>query len=315
VTRHTPNWLQQGSYSGAYDRDVLGALWPAPASSGCAVTTSSGMVLNVASGRVAVPTQNNTGSTLCSSDAVEQVTITAAPPSGQNRYDLVICRPRGNDLDGGTNNDFIFDVVAGTPAATPTIPATPAGTVVLAQVYVPGGSAAVTQANIADVRPGGLTPGAASVARVNGRIRQTAATTLTNASIIPITSMAADPAWPLKGGMTVNNNGLRVPVAGLYHVSFGLGSINGTSNATMAGGGPHRVGLAVNNPNGNPPRAMATFFVNPGWPAVSGADNIALNANDTLYLWVLQTTGGALFCDPAGGNQIPSYIAAHLIDQ
>ena len=43
------------------------------------------MTVNVAAGQVAVPTQNNTGSTLCTSDAVEVVTLAAAPASGTNR--------------------------------------------------------------------------------------------------------------------------------------------------------------------------------------------------------------------------------------
>lgn len=156
MTRYVPQWLQAGSYAGSQDRRLIGALWPAAASSGCAVSAGSAMTVNVAAGQVAVPTQNNTGTTLCSSDGVEQVTLTAAPASGTNRIDLVTCHPRGNDLDGGANTDFIFDFVTGTAAATPSIPATPAGQVALAQVYIPGGSAAVTAGNITDVRPGNL---------------------------------------------------------------------------------------------------------------------------------------------------------------
>jgi hypothetical protein len=105
---------------------------------------------------MAVPTQNSTGSTLCVSDNVEQVTLAAAPASGNNRIDLIICQPRGNDLDGGSNNDFIFTSVTGTAAASPTVPPTPPGALTLAQIYVPGGSASVTAGNITDVRPGSL---------------------------------------------------------------------------------------------------------------------------------------------------------------
>ena len=159
MTRYAPQWLQSGSYAASQDRRLIGALWPAPASSGCAVSASSAMTVSITPGQVAVPTQNNTGATLCSSDGPENVTLTAAPSSGSNRYDLIICRPRGNDLDGGANNDFIFDFVTGTPAASPTVPAAPAGTVALAQIYVPGGSASVTAGNITDVRPGGLATG------------------------------------------------------------------------------------------------------------------------------------------------------------
>jgi len=114
------------------------------------------MVLNIDPGYIAVPTPNNTGSTLCRSDAVETVTLDPAPASGQNRIDLVICRPRGTDLDGGVNNDFIFDKVTGTAAASPVAPALPAGTVALASVYVGGGVAAIVAGNITDTRPFGL---------------------------------------------------------------------------------------------------------------------------------------------------------------
>ena len=159
MTRYAPQWLQAGSYAGSQDRRLISAIWPAPASSGCAVTAATVMTVNIAAGQVAVPSQNNTGSTLCTSDAVEQVTLTAAPASGTNRIDVVTCHPRGNDLDGGSNNDFLFDFVTGTAAATPTVPATPAGQVALAQIYVAGGSASVTAGNITDVRPGGLSTG------------------------------------------------------------------------------------------------------------------------------------------------------------
>lgn len=156
MTRYTPQWLQNGSYAGSQDRRLISAIWPAAASRGCHVTVASGMTVNVAAGAVAVPTQNNTGSTLCTSDAVEAVTLAAAPASGYNRYDLVVCQPRGNDLDGGSNTDFLFTTVTGSALASPTVPPAPAGTVALAQIYVPGGSAAVTAANVVDVRPGGL---------------------------------------------------------------------------------------------------------------------------------------------------------------
>lgn len=162
MTRYTPQWLQSGSYAASQDRRLLGALWPGPASAGCAVSTPVGtMNVNVAPGSVAVPSQNNTGSSLCTSDAIETVTLPAAPPSGTNRIDLIICRPRGTDLDGGGNNDFIFDSVQGSAVASPSVPATPAGTVALATVYLTGGSASIAAANINDVRPWGLSVGGA----------------------------------------------------------------------------------------------------------------------------------------------------------
>lgn len=159
MTRFTPQWLQSGSYAASQDRRLIGALWPGPASAGCAVTVGGGMTLNIAAGQVAVPSQNNTGSTLCASDALEQIVIPAAPPSNQNRVDLVVCQPRGTDLDGGANNDWIWASVQGavaTSPAQPTPPAAPAGSVAVYQVYVPGAAAALVAGNLTDVRPGGL---------------------------------------------------------------------------------------------------------------------------------------------------------------
>src|SRR5215831_13443236 len=158
MTRYTPQWLQAGSYAASVDRRLIGALWPTAASNGCAVSPQSAMTIQVAPGFVAVPTQNNTGTTLCASDANEPVVISAAPASPNNRIDVVTCHPRGADLDGGANNDFIFDVIVGTVATSPVAPAVPAGQVALAQVYVPGNAASIVAGNITDVRPGALVP-------------------------------------------------------------------------------------------------------------------------------------------------------------
>lgn len=152
MTRYTPLWEQQGSYAASVDRRLIAATFPTAYVIGCAVSVSSGMTVNVAPGSVVVPSSNSTGSLLCASDATEQVTLAAAPASGTNRYDLIICQARGNDLDGGANNDFLFTTVTGTAAASPAVPAVPNNATMLAQIYVPGGSASVTAGNITDTR-------------------------------------------------------------------------------------------------------------------------------------------------------------------
>lgn len=157
MTRYTPLWLQSGSYAAGVDRRLIGALWPGPATAGMAVSSAgAGMALNIAAGSCAIPAVNGTGSVLCTSDAIETVTLEPAPPSGTNRIDLVICQPRGADLDGGTNNDFVFVYVKGAEAASPTPPAAPPGALVLARVRVNGGAATIAAADITDVRPFGL---------------------------------------------------------------------------------------------------------------------------------------------------------------
>ena len=160
MTRFTPLWLQAGSYAASVDRRLLGALYPDPRSSGCALSAPGAMNVAVAPGTVAVPLAGGVGSVLCVSDGVETVTLTAAPASGVNRIDLVVCQARGADIDGGGNNDFIFAAVAGAPAAAPVPPAVPANAAALGSVYLVGGSAAVDPALITPAHPGSLAVGA-----------------------------------------------------------------------------------------------------------------------------------------------------------
>jgi hypothetical protein len=163
MTRYAPLWLQDETYPASVDRRLLGALWPGGGANGCAVSSAgSGMMLEVAPGSVAVPSSNNTGSVVCHSDAVENLTLDpAVHPPNQERCDLIICQARGADLDGGTDNDFVFAFVTGVPYAPPfdavrDTPATPPGALALARANVVGGSAAIAPANITDVRPGAL---------------------------------------------------------------------------------------------------------------------------------------------------------------
>jgi hypothetical protein len=118
------------------------------------------MLLEIAPGSVAVPSANNSGTVLCVSDALENLTLDPAEPTGMDRQDLIVCQARGADLDGGTDNDFVFAIVKGTPYAPPgsgvNNPVTPPGAVDLARVGIVGGSAAINPATIVDLRPGGL---------------------------------------------------------------------------------------------------------------------------------------------------------------
>jgi hypothetical protein len=111
------------------------------------------MGLSIAPGAAAVPVGPFNGA-LCVSDAIETVTLGAAPPAGQERFDWVTVYPRGNDLDGGANNDFIFNVIAGT-AGPPTapFPIVPAGQLGLYRIHVGGGVAAIVAGDIVDFRP------------------------------------------------------------------------------------------------------------------------------------------------------------------
>lgn len=225
MARYTPLWLQPGSYAASVDRRLVGALWPAAASSGGAATVNAGtMNVSVAAGAAAVPTQNGTGSTLCPWDAPEVVAIGAAPGSGSNRIDVITVHPRGNDLDGGSNNDFILDVVVGTVAATPVAPAVPAGQLAWYQVYVPGGAAALVAGNLTDVRPGGLAipPVAGAGSAPRGYVAGTTgpASPVNATAATPIITLTTTMQAGRRYRLTVEGGGSQQTAAGSAFMSF-----------------------------------------------------------------------------------------------
>lgn len=154
MTRYTPLWVQQGNYAAQVDRGLINAIWPVQSYVSNMKPSPGGapMIVNVATGK-AVVFINIIGSVLCYSNALEAVVLTAAHAT-LDRIDLVVVQVRANDLDGGTNNDWVVQAVAGTPAASPVAPAVPAYAVAIAQVLIPAGfSALIPAANITDIRP------------------------------------------------------------------------------------------------------------------------------------------------------------------
>jgi len=286
VTRFTPQWLQAGSYAASVDRRLIGALWPAPASTGCQVQAGSGMTVNVTAGQVAVPSQNNTGSTLCSSDAAEPVAIAASPAAGSNRIDIVICQPRGNDLDGGANNDFVFTSVAGAVAvspANPVVPATPAGAVALAQVYVGGGVAAIVAGNITDVRPGALSIASGVVPNIppsypRGWVAEAqgpSGQTDTSSGTV-VCSMVVPVVAGRRYRITTHINASQITATGSPRAVIGV--VNGTGSATLdASAGTFvafetSIGVSVNL------YRFATHFIN---ATATGTVTVTINGQST----------------------------------
>jgi hypothetical protein len=163
MTRFSPKWLQASQYAASEDRHVLGALWPNAASNGCKVTPSGAMDVEIAPGSVAVPITGAGGlaSVLCVSDAVETVTLDPADAAGLDRVDAVICLARSVEFGNGATEDFIFDKVTGAAAApgSTVSPAIPPNAVLLAEVMVRGGAAAVNDYDVYDHRPFGLAVG------------------------------------------------------------------------------------------------------------------------------------------------------------
>ena len=152
-----PSWLQAGSYPAQYDRLTAQALWATTGiigSSSLAVTQNSpaGMSVRVASGWAAIvgTTTTNMGVYTAFNDATTVATITPADFTNP-RIDLICVMVR-DAFYSGANNDVIFNVVAGTPASSPTVPATPANSIALATVAVAANASTIVTADITDVR-------------------------------------------------------------------------------------------------------------------------------------------------------------------
>jgi hypothetical protein len=155
--RTPPSWLQNGSHPAENDRLTTQAIWATTGiikSTSLAVTQNSpvGMSVIVASGWAAIvgTTQSNMGTYVAYNDAATVVAITTANPTNP-RIDL-LCVTVNDAYYTGALNNVTFQVVDGTPAGSPTVPATPANAIALAQIAVAAGALSITTANITDLR-------------------------------------------------------------------------------------------------------------------------------------------------------------------
>jgi hypothetical protein len=152
-----PSWLQAGSYPAESDRLNAQALYATTGiigSASMAITPNSpaGMSVRVATGWAAVvgTTQPNMGVYTAYNDATTVLTITTADPTNP-RIDRVVMTIRDAYYTGAFN-DVIYQVLAGTPAGSPTAPATPANSISLATIAVGAGVTSITAGNITDTR-------------------------------------------------------------------------------------------------------------------------------------------------------------------
>jgi hypothetical protein len=155
--RTPPSWLQNGSHPAENDRLTTQALWATTGiinSSSLAVTQNSpvGMSVIIAGGWAAIvgTTQANMGTYVGYNDAPTVVAITTANPTNP-RIDL-ICMTVQDAYYTGSQNNVVFQVVAGTPASSPVVPSVPANSIALAEVAVAAGALSITTGNITDRR-------------------------------------------------------------------------------------------------------------------------------------------------------------------
>ncbi|HVX20877.1 MAG TPA: tail fiber protein [Acidimicrobiales bacterium] len=154
-----PISMQADSYTAALDRQVLDALYQTPGvvASGHLVVTQraagANMSVDVAAGKCIITgtDASNQGKYLCFSDAVANVVLTTAPGTGLSRIDLIIAQVRDATVIGGSHNDWLVTVVKGTAASSPTAPAAPASSLVLARVLVGANVSTITNTVITTV--------------------------------------------------------------------------------------------------------------------------------------------------------------------
>lgn len=159
--RTPPSWLQNGSHPAENDRLTMQAIFnttgvigltAAPTSLQVTQNSPAGMSVIVKSGWAAIvgTTQANMGVYSAYNDADAIATITTANPSNP-RIDR-ICLTVSDAYYSGSSNTVAINVVAGTPATSPTAPSTPANSISLATVAVAAGATSILTANITDTR-------------------------------------------------------------------------------------------------------------------------------------------------------------------
>lgn len=155
--RTPPSWLQQGSHPAENDRLTMQAIFNSsgiinPTSMAVTANGSPNMSVNVAAGWAAIigTTQANMGAYIAYNDATTNLTITASDPTNP-RIDRVVITINDAYYSGLLNN-VTYSVIAGTPAISPTAPATPANSLSLATVTVAAAATTIVSGAITDTR-------------------------------------------------------------------------------------------------------------------------------------------------------------------
>lgn len=162
TVRESPSWTQGGSHSAEDDRLLLASLLGGSPNQAVAqgivsptdlAVTQNGtpnMSVNIAAGAAFIAgTESSTqGIYHLENDASVNVAISTANATNP-RIDLIVAQILDDQYSGSSHLGQIV-VVTGTPAASPSAPATPANSIVLAQVRVNASVTSILTANITD---------------------------------------------------------------------------------------------------------------------------------------------------------------------
>jgi hypothetical protein len=230
--RTPPSWLQNGSHPAENDRltmqtvyNTTGVIGLSPVPTSLQVTQSAvpGMSVQVATGYAAIvgTTQANMGVYTAYNDAATTATITTANPSNP-RIDRV-CITVSDAFYTGALNTVAINVVAGTPAASPVAPATPANSISLATIAVGAGVTSILNANITDTRVETTT-----LLPVGDITAVTAGTGLTGGGTTGAVTLATDPTIPVGYATTATAGATTTLTAASAHTQYFTGTLTQT---------------------------------------------------------------------------------------
>jgi hypothetical protein len=156
VLRTPPSWLQNGSHPAENDRLTSQALYATSGiigASSLAITAQGtpNMTVNAAAGWCAiVGSTANSGVYTAYNDAAVVLTITTANAS-LPRIDRIVVTIQDSAYSGASNT-VIFQVLAGTPNASPSAPTTPTNSISLATIAVGAAVTSISAGNITNTR-------------------------------------------------------------------------------------------------------------------------------------------------------------------
>ena len=285
MTRYTPLWQQNATYPANVDRILPATLWPTSASTGGAGTAvGNTMSVSVAAGTAAVALSAGNNTALCKWDAAEVVTLGNGPATG-TRIDLVVLQVRDTAIDAGSNNDFIFAAVAGTPSTgTPAAPAVPNNAYPICAVTVPTLATNLNGATVADRRTA-LNPRDTLHAKV---YRAAALVIGASTATFPFDTVVADPA------------GLWVPGSSQFTVPAGMWAVTGALSGSAVGTGQALSAIVVTAGNGVASGVAHSSFAYGFGPTIAASVRVPPGGGSILLQSA--TNGGNLAMLPGTAN-------------
>ena len=240
--RTPPSWLQNGSHPAENDRLTAQAIWKTtgvinPTDLIVSQSATPAMSVSVAAGWAAIvgTYQSNMGTYLAYNDAATNLTVTTANAT-LPRIDIVVATV-SDSYYTGTTNTVAFQVIAGSPNASPIQPSTPTNSILLAVIAVGAAVTSIVNANITDSRVRATSP--LSYLSINAQTGTTYTPvigdannfiTLTNASAIAVTIPPnSSVAYPIGTQLNFSQNG-----AGQVTFSQGSGVTITSTGATAS---------------------------------------------------------------------------------